>query len=88
MADVNKKFFLLFDKEDNALEFLNSTEHYDYGILETDLQDELEKITAENIDKKSAEFLSRFNKTFKLQVDYDPNESDFSTITSLHYWIG
>lgn len=80
MADGNKKFFLVFDKEDNAFEFLNSTEHYDYGILETDLQEELEKITAENIDEKSAEFLARFNKTFKLQVDYDPNESDFSTI--------
>ncbi|MDN4011523.1 hypothetical protein QX233_03510 [Chryseobacterium gambrini] len=80
MADGNKKFFLLFDKEDNALEFLDSTERYDYGILETDLQEELEKITAENIDEKSAEFLARFNKAFKLQVDYDPNESDFSTI--------
>lgn len=80
MADGNKKFFLLFDKEDNALEFLNSTERHDYGILETDLQEELEKITAENIDEKSAEILARFNKAFKLQVDYDPNESDFSTI--------
>ncbi|MDR3023490.1 hypothetical protein [Chryseobacterium sp.] len=80
MADGNKKFFLLFDKEENALAFLNSMESCDYGILETDLQEELEKITAENIDEKTVEFLARFNEKFKLQVDYDPNESNFSTI--------
>lgn len=81
MADGNKKFFLLFDKGENALTFLNSMESYDYdGMLETDFHEELEKITAENIDEKSAQFLSRFNEKFKLQVDYNPEENDFTVI--------
>ncbi|WP_426477469.1 hypothetical protein ACP3T3_19940 [Chryseobacterium sp. CBSDS_008] len=80
MANDNKRFFLMFDKEDNALEFLNSMEPYDYGMLETDFQEEIEKITAENIAEKSTEILARFNDKFKLKVDYDPTEVDIATI--------
>ncbi|MGK6342467.1 hypothetical protein ACMGDK_09525 [Chryseobacterium sp. DT-3] len=80
MARDNKKFFLSFDKEDRALAFLNSTETNDYGLLETDYQEELEKITPENIDTKSAEILNRYIMKFKLRVDYNPGESDFSVI--------
>ncbi|KKO89202.1 hypothetical protein AAW12_24065 [Sphingobacterium sp. Ag1] len=80
MASDNKKFFLSFDIEDNAMAFLNSMEAYDYGILETDFQEELEKITPENIEIKSKDILARFNEKFKLGVDYNPEESDFATI--------
>ncbi len=80
MASDNKKFFLTFDNEDKALAFLNSTETYDFGILETDFQEELEKLTPENIETKSPEILNRFNAKFKLEVDYNPKESDFKII--------
>lgn len=80
MADDNKKFFLLFDDQKEALEFLNSDTRQEYGLLETDFQEEIEKITPENIEEKSKEFLVRFNHKFKLNVDYNPSEADIDII--------
>ncbi len=80
MASDNKKFFLSFDNEDDAVAFLDSMESYDYGLLETDFQEEVEKITPENVEEKAAEILARFNEKFKLDVDYNPKESDFAAI--------
>ena len=81
MANDNHKFFLLFDNVNDALEVLNSDNSIDLGELsETDFQEEIEKITPENIEKKSKEFLSRFNEKFKLNVDYNPSEDDIAKI--------
>ncbi|WP_261511324.1 hypothetical protein [Chryseobacterium paludis] len=80
MANDNKKFFLMIDNEENALAFLNADEALDYGLLETDFQEEIEKITSENIEKKAEEFLNRFNKKFQLDVNYNPSESDIEEI--------
>lgn len=80
MADGNNNFFLLFDNKESALTFLNSEKNYDFGLLETDFQEEIEKITPENIEEKSKGFLERFNKNFGLNVNYNPSESDFAII--------
>lgn len=81
MANDNHKFFLLFDNVNDALEVLNSNNSIDLGeISETDFQEEIEKITPENIEEKSKEFLLRFNEKFKLNVDYNPSEDDIAKI--------
>lgn len=79
-ADDNNNFVLLFDNEENAMTFLNSEIQYNFGLPETDMQEELENISPENIEEKSKEFLVRFNNNFKLNVDYNPNEDDIKTI--------
>lgn len=64
-----------------ALNILHSNKNIDLGgILETDSQEEIEKITPENIEEKSKEILERFNKNFKLNVDYNPTEEDINKI--------
>lgn len=80
MADDNNKFVLIFDDEENAMNFLNSSSIIDYGLLETDFQEEIERITPDNIEEKSKSFLKRFNDNFKLTVDYNPNEDDIANI--------
>lgn len=40
----------------------------------------MEKITSENIKKKSEEFLDRFNQNFKLEVNYNPSELEIDKI--------
>ena len=80
MIQDNKKFFLQFDNADNAITFLNSDDRIDFKILETDFQEEIEKITSENIEEKSKELLTRFNEKFKLNVNYEPNEDDIIKI--------
>lgn len=70
----------VYNKED-AMHILNSQEPIDLGgILETDAQEEIEKITPENIDQKTVEFLERFNKKFKLNVNYTPDAKEMDMI--------
>ncbi|PRB01891.1 hypothetical protein CQ046_14425 [Chryseobacterium sp. MYb7] len=70
----------VYDKEE-ALKIVNSSESIDLGgILETNAQEEIEKITPQNIDQKSVEFLERFNKNFKLNVNYTPSEKEMDFI--------
>lgn len=70
----------VYDK-DEAIRILNSEEPIDLeGKLESDSQEEIEKITPENIDQKSLEFLERFNKKFKLNVTYTPTEEEMDVI--------
>ncbi|QQV03068.1 hypothetical protein [Chryseobacterium sp. FDAARGOS 1104] len=70
----------VYDKQ-YALDILNSNKPFFIGdILETDSQEEIEKITPENIEEKSKEFLNRFNKNFKLDVNYNPKEEDIDMI--------
>lgn len=80
IANDNNKFFLLFDNKEDAIKSLNTESTIDFRLLETDFQEEIEKITPENIEEKSAEFLERFNEKFKLNVDYNPNEADIAKI--------
>lgn len=80
MADDNNKFVLIFDDESNVMNFLNSSSINDFGLLETDFQEEIERITPDNIQTKSEEFLIRFNHQFKLNVDYNPAEADIAKI--------
>lgn len=80
-ADSNRKFVLAFDNANDAMEVVNSEENIDKGgVLETELQEEIEKITPENIEEKSKKFLERFNKKFKLDVSYNPEEADIDKI--------
>lgn len=70
----------VYNKED-AMHIVNSQEPVDLGgILETDAQEEIERITPENIDQKAVEFLERFNKKFKLNVNYTPDEKEMDVI--------
>ncbi|MEN5306320.1 hypothetical protein ABE425_02320 [Chryseobacterium cucumeris] len=70
----------VYDKEE-ALKIVNSSEPIDLGgLLETKAQEEIEKITSENIDQKSVEFLERFNKKFKLNVSYTPSDKELDFI--------
>ncbi|KKO89203.1 hypothetical protein AAW12_24070 [Sphingobacterium sp. Ag1] len=70
----------VYDK-DEALRILNFEEPIDLGgLLESDSQDEIEKITPENIEQKSLEILERFNKNFKLNVSYTPTEEEMDLI--------
>jgi len=70
----------VYDK-DEAIRILNSKEPVDLeGRLETGSQEEIEKITPENIEQKSVEFLERFNKNFKLNVSYTPTEEEMDLI--------
>lgn len=79
-ADANTKFVLMFDDKDDALAFLKSSDKHDYGLLETDLQEEIEQITPENIREKSEKILARFNEKFRLNVSYDPSDEDIARI--------
>lgn len=70
----------VYDK-DEAIRILNTEEPIDLeGRLESDSQDEIEKITPENIEQKSLELLERFNKNFKLNVNYMPTEEEMDVI--------
>jgi len=70
----------VYDK-DEAIRILNSEEPVDLeGRLEIGSQDEIEKITPENIEQKSVEFLKRFNKNFKLNVSYTPTKDEMDLI--------
>ncbi|WNI35974.1 hypothetical protein [Chryseobacterium sp. SG20098] len=70
----------VYNKEE-AMRILNSQEPVDLnGILETASQEEVEKVTPENIDQKSVEFLERFNKNFKFNVTYTPDEKEMDFI--------
>lgn len=80
-AEGNHKYALILDNENEAMKILNSEENIDIGgVLETDFQEEIEKITSENIEEKSKEFLMRFKEKFKLNVDYNPNEAEIAKI--------
>ena len=70
----------IYDKEE-AIRILNSKEPVDLGgLLETGSQEEIERISPENIDQKSVEFLERFNRNFKLNVNYTPSEKEMDVI--------
>lgn len=75
------KYALYVDSKQKADDIIHSKGNIDIGgILETDSQEEIEKITPENIDEKAKGFLERFNKNFKLNVDYDPKENELDII--------
>ncbi|WP_312177515.1 hypothetical protein [Chryseobacterium sp.] len=80
VTDDSKNFFLVFNNEKDAMDILHSQESISVGDIETDYQEEIEKITSENIAEKSKEFLKRFNENFKLDVSYDPTEGDIDKI--------
>lgn len=75
------KYALYVTNKERASDILHYTGNIDLGgLLETDAQEEIEKITSENIEEKSKEILERFNTNFKLNVDYNPRDSDLEII--------
>lgn len=73
----NGQYAIILDNEARAKEILNSTENVNLGgVLETNLQEEMELITPDNINEKTKEILVRFNKNFKLNVNYNPSTKD------------
>ncbi|MDQ1856098.1 hypothetical protein [Chryseobacterium sp. WLY505] len=73
-------YLIYVNDKDEALKIIDSLKPLNLGQLETDSQEEIEKITPENIEEKSKEFLDRFNKNFKLHVNYNPTEKDIDMI--------
>lgn len=81
LITTSSKYVLLTNDESFAKDILYSDNTvYLGGILETEEQGEIERITPENINEKSEEFLLRFNKNFKLNVDYYPKEMEIDSI--------
>ncbi|MGE6397381.1 hypothetical protein [Chryseobacterium scophthalmum] len=78
---ANSKYVILLDNKNMALDITLSNKPVDLnGLLETELQEEIEKIDQDNINVKSKEILNRFNKKFNLNVTFDPSKEDVNII--------